>query len=117
MNTAVEISKVEPALRIEYANNTWQVQVLVDTQSVDMLARVLRVVLWFAPTVLNTAIASKNNTSSNQRRLLTVDDIGEAVRQNFRVSVVLRQAFASQLASTLDFSFESPASQSEWMDS
>jgi hypothetical protein len=117
MNTAVEISKVDPALRIEYANHTWQVQVLVDTPSVDMLARVLRVVLWFAPAVLNTAIPSKNNTSSNQRRLLTVDDIGEAVRQNFRVSAALRQAFASQLASTLDFSFESSASQSEWMDS
>jgi hypothetical protein len=93
------------------------VHVLVETPSIDMVARVVRVMLWFVPPDTNISIPSSHNASKNRRRLLTVDDIGEAMQQNFRVSAALRQAFASQLASTLDFSFESRASQNEWMDS
>ena len=37
------------------------------------------------------------------------------MRQNFRVSAALRQAYATQLASTFDFVFEAPAAQKEWM--
>lgn len=120
INTAVEIATVEPALQIEHTNGTWHVHVLVDTPSVDMLARIVRVVLLLAPpdtTKNNTIKADTQNASSNRRRLLTVDDVGDAIQQNFRISASLRQAFTSQLASTLDFSFESTASQSEWMDS
>jgi hypothetical protein len=117
INTAVEIAAVEPALRIEQVNDTWHVHVLVDTPSIDMLARIVRVVLWWIPPDTNTSMSVPQNISHNQRRLLTVDDIGEAMQQNFRISAALRQAFASQLASTLDFSFESPVSQREWMDS
>ncbi len=50
------------------------------------------------------------------RNLLTVEDVAEAVQQNFRVSATLWQAFAAQLASSLDYTFESPASQREWMN-
>jgi len=117
ISTAVEIAAVEPALRIDNTNNTWHVHVLVDTPSVDMLARVVRVVLWWLPPAPNNSTLVPQNASSNQRRLLTVDDISEAIQQNFRVSSALRQAFASQLASTLDFSFESPVSKIEWIDS
>ena len=117
ISTAVEIAAVEPALKIENTNDTWHVHVLVDSPSVDMLARVVRVMLWLVPPDTNTSMSVPLNISSNQRRLLTIDDIGEAIQQNFRISAALRQAFASQLASTLDFSFESPLSQREWMDS
>jgi hypothetical protein len=63
ISTSVEITAVEPALRIEHANNTWQVQVLVDTTSIDMLTRVVRVVLWWIPPDTN-ALPHLGHTAS-----------------------------------------------------
>jgi len=109
VSTAMQIAAAEPALRVEHTNDTWHVHTLVDNPSVDMLARVLKVVLARVPPPANTSRLPSG------RRLLTVDDIAEAMQQNFRVSAALRQAFATQLASSLDYVFESPASQKEWM--
>jgi hypothetical protein len=110
ITTTVQIASVEPALSVEYANSTWHVHVLVDNANVEMLAQVLKLVLWYVPPPREI---SRQPTG---RRLLTVDDLAEAVQQNFRISTALRQAFATQLASTLDYVFESPASQREWMN-
>jgi hypothetical protein len=109
ISTTVQIAAVEPALWVEHANSTWHVHVLVDNVNVAMLADVLKLVLYYVPP------PKQDGSSNTGRRLLTVEDVAEAVQQNFRVSAALRQAFATQLASSLDYAFESPASRKEWM--
>jgi hypothetical protein len=110
IRTTVQIASVEPALSVEHVNDTWHVHVLVDNANVEMLAQVLKLVLWYVPPPQN------DSRPPTGRRLLTVEDVAEAVQQNFQVSIALRQAFATQLASTLDYVFESPMSQREWMN-
>jgi predicted secreted protein len=112
LRAATDIAAVEPALDVQHVNHSWHVRVLVDHPSVEMVAQVLRLVLWFAPRAPELEISDDTRHS---RRLLTIDDVAEAVQQNFRVSAALRQAFATQLASSLDFVFEAPVSQKEWM--
>jgi hypothetical protein len=118
INTAVQIAAVEPALAVEHTNGSWHVQALVDHASVETLAQVLRFVLPFVPSPRAQANESQTNATYGRvtRHLLTVDDVAEAVQQNFRVSKALRQAFATQLASSLDYAFEAPAAQREWMN-
>jgi hypothetical protein len=121
LSTAVQIAAVEPALQVEHANGTWVVITLVDTPSVDMLARLLGGVLWAFPPLTdpvhtNESIQDEQETRSG-RRLLSIDDVAQAIQQQFSVSAKLRQAFATQIATALDFAFESPASQREWLAS
>ena len=123
MQTALEIASAEPALHVAHVNGTWHVRVLVDIPNVAILARVLGVVMQYVPPPANNSAKHMEHMNGKHlhnkhlhhgRNLLTVEDISEAVQQNFRVSSTLRQAFAAQLASTLDYTFESPASQREW---
>ena len=122
MQTALEIASSEPALQVAHVNGSWHVHVLVDMPNVAMLARVLSVVLVHVPPPANNsqhhrarrAKHDEHHPRQHSRNLLTVEDVSEAVQQNFRVSAALRQAFAAQLASSLDYTFESPASQREW---
>jgi hypothetical protein len=117
LKTATDIAAVEPALSVEHVNRSWHVNVLVDHPSVEMVAEVLKLALWFAPAPVSRAPSQNASTNvAAARRLMTFDDISEAVQQNFRVSTALRQAFATQLSSSLDFVFEAPASQREWMN-
>jgi hypothetical protein len=120
LSTAVQIASAEPALEIEHANGTWFVIALIDSPSVDMLAQLLGAALWAFPPVTDDEYSpdTQNETrAQNSRRLLSIDDVAEAIQQNFRVTAKLREAFATQLATSLDFAFESPASQREWLGS
>ncbi len=118
ITTAVQIAAAEPAVRVEHANGTWVVVALVDSPSVDMLATLLGAALWaFADGADADGAGSADERGAGARRLLSMDDAAEAIQQTFRVSASLRAAFAAQLASTLDFTFESPAAQREWLGS
>ena len=110
ISTTMQIAAAEPVVFVEHANGTWHVRALVDNANVDVIAQGLKLVLRFVPPPKNDSRAPTG------RRLLTVDDIAEAVKQNFYLSAKLRQAFATQLASSLDYTFESPVSQREWMN-
>ncbi len=114
IDTAVQIAAAEPALAVQHANGSWHVHALVDHASVETLAQVLRFVLPFVSPP--PFVAANATRTTDGRRLLSVDDVAEAVQQSFRVSAALRQALATQLASSLDYVFEAPAAQREWMN-
>jgi hypothetical protein len=119
LRAAADIAAVEPALAVHHANGSWQVHVLVDHPSVGALAQVLEFALWLAPAPA-LSVSPKTNASeppAQLRRLLSFDDVADAVRTNFKISAALRQTFATQLASTLDFSAEAPVAQREWLAS
>jgi len=118
IGTALQIAAAEPALAVQHTNGSWHVEALVDHASVETLAHVLRVVLPLVPRTLvpRTLVTPQAANKSHARRLLTVEDVAEAVQQNFRVSAALRQALATQLASSLDYVFESSAAQKQWMN-
>jgi hypothetical protein len=80
-------------------------------------ARAVRRLRLVPPPIAVNASTGQPNASTGSRRLLTIEDVADAVQQNFRVSAALRQALATQLASSLDYVFEAPVAQKEWMNS
>jgi hypothetical protein len=113
VQTALRIASVEPAVEVSVVNHSWHVEVLVDNPSVQFLAQVLHVLLYPFPPRTNHS----TRPHAASRRLLSFDDVAAAVQQNFRVSATLRQAFATQFLSSLDYVSVSKTAQKEWTQS
>jgi hypothetical protein len=114
LNTVLEIVKTEQLLVVEYTNASLRVRAVSEDESVQLLSNTMNFFLVFLPRKNNTLYTPVGNSS--RRKLLSFDDVAQSIERNFEISSELRLAFAAQLTSAFDFSFETSRQQKEWLN-